>query len=502
MNEALLIDTRNNDPYAHDNFDKAQRRINIMRELLINRARNKHLNFIDFMWNNPSEPFTIGHHTRVICEQIDDAIEKLRNRKSVFKVIMTPFRHGKSEIVSRKLPAHFLGLFPYGKVLLTGHTASLSVGYSRESRNLLDTERYQLLYPETKLDRWNMGAAHWKVKGTTGEVFSCGLGGSMAGQGYTLGIVDDYCRNRADAESPTVRNRMWHSFTNDFLTRRAPVSITIVTATPWHPDDIIGRIKKEMADNPTFPKFEFISMPAFSEDYKDGVLFPERFNRDWYETQRSALGTYGTASLLQLDPVMRGGNMIKTDNVKKIPLESFPDILYYRVWDLAHTKKERESEDPDYTSGTLLGFRRKPGAVRQWQLYVKDVERFRLDAPQRDIRILNTTERDGPGVKVGIENSIDSKDAFRTLQETLLGKRTVYPVKTKGDKVVRASPLEPLFESGDVFIPEGAPWESYWLEELASFPSGKHDDQVDNLSAGYALCTKPTGAISVEMTGY
>jgi phage terminase large subunit-like protein len=32
-----------------------------------------------------------------------------------------------------------------------------------------------------------------------------------------------------------------------------------------------------------------------------------------------------------------------------------------------------------------------------------------------------------------------------------------------------------------------APWLKDWLEEIEAFPLGTHDDQIDNLSAGYAL---------------
>jgi predicted phage terminase large subunit-like protein len=240
-------------------------------------------------------------------------------------------------------------------------------------------------------------------------------------------------------------------------------------------------------------------IPAFDDEYEQGILFPERFSKQWYEEQKAALGTYGTASLLQCNPTAQGGNILKVDNIKRVPLAQFPDMKYARIWDLAHTEKERTSPDPDWTSGTLLLYRRKPGAPRQWELWVKDVKRFRLDAPKRDNQILNITASDGPYTEVVIENSVDSKDAFKTLQTILIGQRVVKPVRTKGDKVVRATPLEPIFEAGDVFAPEGAVWLNSWVDELQSFSAGSHDDQVDNLSAGFAYFNKSGGAVSVPV---
>jgi predicted phage terminase large subunit-like protein len=649
------------DPFNAAEIKYNQKRYEVLKSVIQTKAKNKHLNFIDYMWNNPSEPFMIGRHTRIICEKIDYAIERLKKNHSTFLVMAVPFRHGKafhidtpiltvtgwkkhgelkigdyvfdpmgkpvqvtaitgtylykryviefehgetlyttpehewpvnyfdkekhtikdmgimetkhlkwaftkknrknidiiirrhiesielaknnngivyethakiknlyfvqgnyhcnciqvegglyligrgmipthnSEIISRKLPAHFLGLFPDGKVLLTGHTANLTIGFSKESRNLLMMEKYKELFPETQLNPLDSAAAHWRVFGRNGEVYACGLGGSMAGQGYTLGIVDDYCRNRADAESLAMRDKMWNSFTNDFLTRRAPRSITIITATTWHIDDIIGRIEKQMKEDPYFPKFEIIRIPAFSDDYEQGILFPERFSKQWYEEQKAALGTYGTASLLQCKATAQGGNILKVDNVKKVPLTQFPDMKFARIWDLAHTEKERTSQDPDWTSGTLLLFRKKPGAPRQFELWIKDVKRFRLDAPKRDNLILNITVSDTPYVEVAIESSLDSKDAFKTLQNILIGQRVVKSIQTKGDKVVRATPLEPIFEAGDVYVPEGATWLQAWIDELQSFPSGTHDDQVDNLSAGFIHFNKGNGVIAVPI---
>jgi phage terminase large subunit-like protein len=37
-------------------------------------------------------------------------------------------------------------------------------------------------------------------------------------------------------------------------------------------------------------------------------------------------------------------------------------------------------------------------------------------------------------------------------------------------------------EGGFVFVPEKAPWLNVYLHELAQFPKGKFDDQVDSTS--------------------
>ena len=53
------------------------------------------------------------------------------------------------------------------------------------------------------------------------------------------------------------------------------------------------------------------------------------------------------------------------------------------------------------------------------------------------------------------------------------------PVKVDSDKQTRAQAVTPLMEAGKVFLPQSAPWLSDFVEEMASFPNGAHDDVVD-----------------------
>lgn len=590
--------------------------------LLLQRleAVDHHLNFMSYTWQNHSEPFTIGYHTRKICAAIDYAMELYRDGKSSAWVITVPFRHGKalevntliptpegfkkikdlnpgdyvygedgkpvrviakspvwhdrkliqvlatgsngksesvfcdelhlwkvkyfndddylileakdinhkvsvngfildfkktelkgdtvciqvenengmflcgksfipthnSEILSRKLPAHFLGLFPDSKVILCGHTQALTEGFSKTSRNLISTPEYRKLFPNIKVDTGSSSAAHWMIKDHEGECFASGLLGSLSGQGYNLGLLDDFCRNRADAESDTMREKMWDAFTNDFMTRKAPVSITIVLATPWHVDDIIGRIKKKTKEDPDFPHFNFLKFPAMSDKYPGGVLFPERFGKQWYTQQRAVLGDYGFQSLMQLEPVKRSGNMLNTECIQRhLTTADWPkNLRWLRVWDLAHTAKERAKSDPDWTSGTLLAFNEIDGLPHLW---IRNVTRMRLNAPERDEQIRHITNQDGPYVRIGVGNSSDAKDTIATMRKILKGKFTVLSVPEKKDKVVRATPLEAIFKAGNVHVVQGEPWLDDWIAELSAFPYGPHDDQVDNLSAGFAI---------------
>lgn len=479
-------------------------------------ARRYLLSFMKRFWRKKGSPLKVGLHTKAICDHIDTAIKNYDKGISSFLIITVPFRHGKSDIVSRYLPAFFIGNHPDDDIMVVTYSGGLSSGFTRFARDIVRTDEYKRIFNHT-ISSESSANNNWQLNDGIGVVVGSGIQSGITGKGYNLGILDDYCANRADAESQLIRDKTWESFTNDFFTRQAPVCITIILATPWHIDDVIGRIKNITNENsrdydPNFQKFDIISFPAkdgeaevknnkgewevVKYDYlftpktlSTGEVIEGRYNEDWYIRQFSALGEYNANALLQCNPMQKSGNYIAVSRIVIHDTEAdFPNTKYYRVWDLAHTKKQTIKDDPDWTSGTLLTYTKVEGS---WHLWVKDVSRIRESAGERDKFINNVTELDGESVTIAVENSVDSKDAVNHLQDILRGKRVVKALNINGDKVARASYVEPIFEAGNVHILKGS-WNNEWVRELRDFPNGKHDDQVDNLSAGYELCCRRT----------
>ena len=57
------------------------------------------------------------------------------------------------------------------------------------------------------------------------------------------------------------------------------------------------------------------------------------------------------------------------------------------------------------------------------------------------------------------------------------------------DKITRAIPAAGRVHSGKVWFPAQAPWLDEWADELAAFPNGANDDQVDTLSYAALVVT-------------
>jgi len=435
----------------------------------------------------------VGLHTSAICKRIDQAVVDFQAGTSTYLVITVPFRHGKSEIFSRYLPPHFLGLFPDEEVLLVTYGQDLADGFSRNGRTILRSPQYQELFPGVQISDESAAVHHWELRDRLGSFSGAGLGGTLTGRGYALGIVDDYHKDRKDAESPAVRESNWSAFTESFLTRAAPVSITLVGASPWHTDDIIGRIKKAMIEEPDFPRFEVLRFPAQDEKYPTGYLFPERFSDTWYRARFAFLGSYAAAGLMQCEPVTRTGNILKTDRIEIVDvLPEGLDLRWVRAWDLASTEKQISKSDPDWTAGMLLALEWRVHPEVQAKLphlWIRDMVRGRWAAPERDRRIKLHAMLDGPEVKVGEETVAGYKDTYEHTRANLKGLRSVQAVHPPADLLVRVSAVEPIFEAGHVHLLRG-PWNLDLVTEFAEYPRGAHDDQVAALVTGFEMLTR------------
>lgn len=465
-----------------------------------------HLSFMQATWIKQA-PFLVGFHTRRICEAIDRAIARYREGKSTYLLINVHHRVGKSDIVSRYLGPHFLGLFPDAEIIQTSYQANLAAQFSTFGRNIVKSPRYQAIFPDIHLSSETNRKNDWVLvddqdQPTGGRLYASGLQSGLTGNGYMLGIVDDYCRGRAQAESLCFRNSTWEAFTNDFLTRAAPVSITIVLATQWHMDDLSGRIRREMEEDQNFPRFEILSFPARASDYygegkyQGEYLFEERLGKNWYLTQYATLGPYSSAALLDCNPMLRTGGRFNVENIDWVSSVPEPtQRAWARIWDLAHTTKQRAGDDPDWTSGTRLAFEMRVGDPVP-HLWVADVVRTRENAAARDEIIKHTAKCDTHYTRQCVESTIDSKDAYDYLSRAMPD-ISWHDIRIVGDKSARATPLEPIFAMpGHVHV-QIADWNDDWIDELMRFDgSGKdHDDQVDNLSAGYLHLVESSTAI-------
>jgi len=467
--------------YSKSDLKEEKKKLNRLRmELFIRSTRKTFINFCKYCWIGPT-PFKTGPHLEGAAIEIDIAIDQFLQGRDVFLLIAMPFRHGKSSMISRLLPAYFLARCHEKEpsVLLSGYGASLVLDASQDCRRIISSNRFDNSFPDTKLDPKCNRVDNWRIDKSSGRIVSVGLGGALAGRGYHLGILDDYCKNREEAESQHYRNSTWQSFSNDFLTRRMSPSITIVMATPWHVDDIRGRIITSMKKNKDFPQFKNIVYPARNPD--GSFLWESFLGREWYLSHYATLTPYESASILDCDPDIKTGGMFNVEGLKKISVNSIKieDVVKaVRYWDKAGTHL-----GGCFTAGVLML------KMKDKRYIVYDVSRGQWDTNERETKIKEVSEIDkemfGSIYKIGIEQEPGSGgvDSAKFTVQNLPG-FTVLVDKVTGSKETRANPWSSQINGGNVSIVD-ALWNQAFIEEHTSFPAGKTKDIVDAASGAF-----------------
>lgn len=486
----------------------SERKRQALYELARRRARVDLLAFLRWCWWMPG-PLKVGRHTRAICDRLTRAVADWREGRSTYLLVAVPFRHGKSDMVSRALPAFFLGscadLQP--DVIMSGYGADLVEGFSRKVKGIMAEKAYQALFPGVKPAHGANRVDGWAVEGSSGSVTAVGLGGAITGKGGHLIIVDDYCKNIEQARSKTFREKVWESFATDLMTRQnAPASIVVVCATPWDVDDVRGRILAKMAEDTDFPRFEELSFPA-RKSGSDGWdnLFPEHFTPDWYARQRATLGKQA-AALLDCNPLpVEGGRFASEKLVLHRTLDDWPVIREQRGWDLASSAAERDGSDPDWTWGVRGGVTKENlgrdcGTIHT--LWIRHAVCCREEAAARNALIRKTALSDGGGVGQVIEAFGAYKDAYTQIRDALRGVCSVKASRLPGDKSAKLAALEPVWEAGRVHLyigPGGMDSATLgrFLEDFASFPNGRHDDACDAAAVLFHACRESTPKILI-----
>ena len=403
-------------------------------------------------------------------------------------MVFMPPRHGKSQLTSVQFPAWYLGRNPSKEVVVSGYSGELTRKHSRLARDLYTSPEYGEIFHNSRKNAVDRESEWGTEQG--GSFYAVGVGGALTGRGANIGIIDDPVKDRAEAQSHTIRAKVLDWYRSTFRSRIMPEGAIIIVMTRWHPDDLAGVLLQEA--NEGGEQWEVIKLPAVNDAGE--ALWPDMWPISELDLIKASVGSYEWSSLYQQEPTIRGGNIFKTAGVRIYDTtEGWPDVRPLRCWDLASTAKERGKNDPDYTFG-VKGFIHTQNGLPH--LYVLDAVYGQWDAPERDRAILSAHSRDDQSCKWYIEAFGGYKDTFTNFRHMLKGKRVVHKSQLTGDKLTKASPLEPIFEAGNVHILRGG-WNEIWLRQFEQFDGqgGSHDDAVDATAMIWHQYRKPRARV-------
>lgn len=384
-------------------------------------------------------------------------------------MVFLPPQHGKSEILSRSLPAWALGRDPRLRIAGCSYSADLATQFSRAVRRAMESEEYALVFPEAALG--GTRNADFFETAAGGFYKAVGVGGPLTGTPVDVAIIDDPVKDALEASSQTFRDRVWEWYNTVLTTRLHNGSRKALIMTRWHDDDLAGRILRTEGRE----AWDVLTIPAICREDGDGcgsprragdALWPERHSLAKLEAQRDR-SPYTFAALYQQEPVVDGGNVFRRELFRHWTRADLPGRFdrVVQSWDFTFKK----GEGTDNVCGTVWG-------VRGARIYLLAQYCRQMDYVEQR-HAMREAVRQFPASAVYVEAAANGEAIISDLGREI---PALVPVRPRESKMERAQLALPYFEAGNVWFPAEAPWLAEYEDELTRFPRAAHDDRVDS----------------------
>ena len=437
--------------------------------ILREKGQTSFMAFVKAMW--PS--FIHGRHHAVMAKKFED----IANGKLKRLIINMPPRHTKSEFGSYLLPAWFLGKFPGKKIIQCSNTAELAVGFGRKVRNLVDGETYAKIFPNVALRHDSKAAGRWSTN-ANGEYFAIGVGGTVTGKGADLLIIDDpHSEQEAAlaANDPSIYDKVTEWFTSGPRQRLQPGGAIVIIMTRWGKRDLTGQVLKAAAQRGG-EEWEVIEFPAILPS--GNPLWPEFWSFDELDALRNELPNQKWQAQYQQSPTSESSAIIKRE-WWQIWEDDDPPWCEFTLmaWDTAFEKSNRS----DYSACTIWGVFYHPDDTgkEQANLILLNAFRDRMEFPELKKTVIEM-HREWEPDSVIIEKKASGAPLIYELRAMGIPVQEFTPVRGN-DKITRLNAVSDLFASSRIWAPNRQ-WAEEVIDEVASFPSGEHDDYVDTVS--------------------
>jgi predicted phage terminase large subunit-like protein len=418
-------------------------------------------------------PFAFNWHVEVVAARLA-AVRAGHIRRLVINL---PPRHLKSLLASVAFPAWCLGRDAAMRLICVSYGQDLADQQARDCRALMASKWYRRSFV-TRLSAAKTAVAEF-VTTAGGYRLAVSIGGALTGRGADIIVIDDPLKPE-EALSRRQRQAVneWYDHTLYSRLNDKRTSAIVLVMHRLHESDLTAHVLAQEA-------WEVVSLPAIAEREEvhvvDTLAGPRWFRRnegealhpgrepvEILERIRHTIGDYNFAGQYQQRPAPLGGGLVKSGWFRRYAATELPQRFdrVVQSWDTA----SKATELSDFSVCTSWGVSGK-------HLYLLDVFRRRLEYPELKRAIRAQYERFSADV-VLIEDKASGTQLIQELIAEGLWAATRY--RPQADKVMRLFAQTATIENGFVHLPDAAPWLAAYLDELTSFPRGRHDDQVDS----------------------
>lgn len=449
--------------------------------------------FVRYRFEAEGRPLLWSWHLDCICEHLE-AVTARQIRRLLINI---PPRFLKSETVSQCWQAWMIGRdnSPRSSVVSASYAANLAARDSLKTLNLIRSPWFGRVFPKFKLGLSKETEVEWITTGGASRV-AAGSGGPVTGQGGDHLTGDDLLKPQ-ESNSQTIRDKINAWFGETFHTRlNDPKTGTkTIIGQRLHELDPFGYLLKQMK-NPEAEQWTHLCLPLENVSGKamvirfgkflkvrgaNELLHPQRYGPRQVTEAKVAMqanyeGQYNQRPNKMEGGLLRPSLLVRVDKTPQAMIRDW-GLTPYAYVDLAAKEKQRHKDDPDYTVIELWA---RDQLQRKILLHVwrqqcsMNVAAAALYALRKPWGIRWVKGEKGP-----------LQHAFRSQMTTTARLKRISSMgvldfgEALGDKGLKVAPFEGDLNAGIIVVPAAATWLPDLEAEMASWPKGGHDDQVD-----------------------
>jgi len=451
--------------------------------------------FVQYFWDTIIAEQPIWNwHIKYLCDELQQIGTKVANREQKdydYIIINVPPGSSKSTIISEMYPLWCWTIDQTQRFICGSYASTPAEDISEKCYNIYKSDKFLQLFPE--LVKKSTGGKTGFTNGLLGERYTTSTGSGITGIHAHQIILDDPMSPAVSASlvERTVANK-WVSETISSRKVSNDISVVIIVMQRLHELDTTGYLlsKKDL-------KIKHICIPAeVSKDinppelksyYIDGLFDPIRRNRESLNTTKTDLGSYGYAGQMMQRPAPLEGGMIKKNWFPIIERAEVPPGVVNFYLDPAYTAKQ--TNDPTGAQAYIAA---------NGNLYILFSTSVWKEFPDLCAWLPEWVKQWGYSnqSRIRIEPKASGKSIVQQIKSTT-GLNVIEDQAPKDDKVTRVNSASPKMEAGRVFLVRGS-WNEAYLNQMASFPNGVHDDEVDCTTAAIENeLNKPKFVVSV-----
>ena len=466
--------------------------------------------FVHYTWPilEPTTTLQWNWHLDLLCDWLT-AVKEGKCRRLIINV---PPRSMKSLLCTVFYPVWRWCTAPQRRFMFVSYSDDLSTDHSVFRRNVLNSAIYRAAWGNRVKFSKDQNLKTQYENTRRGVMFSTSITGSATGKGCDELIVDDPM-NAKKAFSDQEREATNRNFDATFRSRlNDPATGTIILIMQrLHDLDLTGHVLAQEPGTWTHLKLpaeaehdESWPYPIKGTTYprKAGeLLWPARFSHEVLAGLKTAMGSWSFAGQYQQNPAPLEGSIVKREWIRyyrELPTTAeggcatsgcATEGTWVQSWDCSF----KDSRESDYVVGQVW---LHTGS----HFYLIDQVRERMDFVRTMQAIRQMTAKYPQATAKLIEDRANGPAVISALREEISG---IIAIEPDGSKIGRAHSVSPLFQAGNVLLPEvatgggfrSAGWVGDFVEELTRFPNAAHDDQVDACAQALAYLKQDKGGV-------